>query len=124
MNQNVTNQNHEAYCERPKLSILLRELDEISTCKDFLQVQTEGTRQVERQSKFYNLDAVISVGNRVQNLTNHLLFGKEQPIITPTHPPCLSLKHTLVGFLLSAIQKRFKKTTQITTQKTTTWEAA
>lgn len=43
------------------------ELDEISTCKDFLQVQKEGNRQVERTQKFYNLDAIISVGYRVKS---------------------------------------------------------
>jgi hypothetical protein len=43
------------------------ELDEISTCKDFLQVQKEGNRQVERNHKFYNLDAIISVGYRVKS---------------------------------------------------------
>ncbi len=43
------------------------ELDEISTCKDFLQVQKEGSRQVERIQKFYNLDAIISVGYRVKS---------------------------------------------------------
>ncbi len=43
------------------------ELDENSTCKDFLQVQTEGDREVERNRKFYNLDAIISVGYRVQS---------------------------------------------------------
>jgi hypothetical protein len=43
------------------------ELDEISTCKDFLQVQKEGSRQVERNQKFYNLDAIISVGYRVKS---------------------------------------------------------
>lgn len=43
------------------------ELDEISTCKDFLQVQKEGNRQVERNQKFYNLDAIISVGYRVKS---------------------------------------------------------
>lgn len=43
------------------------ELDEISTCKDFLQVQKEGTRQVERTQKFYNLEAIISVGYRVKS---------------------------------------------------------
>ena len=38
-----------------------RELEEISTTKDFLVVQTEGKRQVERKQKHYNLDAIISV---------------------------------------------------------------
>ncbi|MEO0248250.1 MAG: RhuM family protein, partial [candidate division WOR-3 bacterium] len=43
------------------------ELDEAATCKDFLQVQTEGGRQVERSRKFYNLDAIISVGYRIKS---------------------------------------------------------
>lgn len=43
------------------------ELDEISTCKEFLQVQKEGARMVERNQKFYNLDAIISVGYRVNS---------------------------------------------------------
>lgn len=36
------------------------ELHEAATCKEFLQVQTEGARRVERTRKFYNLDAIIS----------------------------------------------------------------
>ncbi len=43
------------------------ELVDVATCKEFLQVQMEGKRQVERQRKFYNLDAIISVGYRVQS---------------------------------------------------------
>jgi hypothetical protein len=43
------------------------ELDEGATCKDFLQVQREGVRRVERSRKFYNLDAIISVGYRVNS---------------------------------------------------------
>jgi hypothetical protein len=37
------------------------ELIESSTCKDFLQVQIEGNREIERKHKYYNLDAIISV---------------------------------------------------------------
>jgi hypothetical protein len=44
------------------------ELQEAATCKEFLQVQTEGARQVERKRKFYNLDAIISVGYRVSSV--------------------------------------------------------
>ncbi|RJQ46692.1 MAG: hypothetical protein C4538_06375 [Nitrospiraceae bacterium] len=40
------------------------ELNEEATCKDYLQVQNEGGRQVERQQRFYSLDAIISVGYR------------------------------------------------------------
>jgi hypothetical protein len=43
------------------------ELDETATCKDFLQVQIEGNRQVERKQQFYNLDAIISVGYRIKS---------------------------------------------------------
>jgi hypothetical protein len=43
------------------------ELHEDATCKDFLQVQTEGSRKVGRKQKFYNLDAVISVGYRIKS---------------------------------------------------------
>jgi hypothetical protein len=43
------------------------ELIETATCKDFLQVRKEGVRMVERNQKFYNLDAIISVGYRVNS---------------------------------------------------------
>jgi len=43
------------------------ELKEVATCKDFLQVQKEGNRQVQRKQKFYNLDAIISVGYRIKS---------------------------------------------------------
>ena len=43
------------------------ELKEDATCKDFLQVQNEGSRNVERKQKLYNLDAIISVGYRIKS---------------------------------------------------------
>jgi hypothetical protein len=43
------------------------ELDEGATCKDFLQVQKEGSREIKRTQKFYNLDAIISVGYRIKS---------------------------------------------------------
>ncbi len=43
------------------------ELQEESTCKDFLQVQIEGNRKVSRKTKYYNLDAIIAVGYRVNS---------------------------------------------------------
>lgn len=43
------------------------ELQEISTVKDYLTVQTEGKREVQRNLKIYNLDVVISVGYRVKS---------------------------------------------------------
>lgn len=44
------------------------ELDIEPTCKDFLQVRTEGNRTVKRIQKTYNLDVIISVGYRVKSL--------------------------------------------------------
>jgi hypothetical protein len=43
------------------------ELDETTTCKDYLQVQHEGSRKITRTRKFYNLDVIISVGYRVKS---------------------------------------------------------
>lgn len=43
------------------------ELDEKSTCAKFAQVQTEGSREVTRNLNFYNLDAIIAVGYRVNS---------------------------------------------------------
>jgi len=42
------------------------ELNEISTCKDFLQVRQEGNRKVKRNQRHYYLDSIISVGYRVK----------------------------------------------------------
>ena len=41
------------------------ELNQDSTVKEFLTVQKEGNREVKRKTTYYNLDAVISVGYRV-----------------------------------------------------------
>lgn len=43
------------------------ELDKGATCAFFAQVQNEGRRQVTRDIEFYNLDAIISVGYRVNS---------------------------------------------------------
>ena len=43
------------------------ELEEEATTRKIRVVQQEGTRQVERELLFYNLDAIISVGYRVNS---------------------------------------------------------
>ena len=43
------------------------ELDELSTTEDSSVVQLEGKRKVKRNIKIYNLDAIISVGYRVNS---------------------------------------------------------
>ena len=44
------------------------ELDRDATVAEFAMVQAEGTRQVTRVLELYNLDAIISVGYRVNSL--------------------------------------------------------
>lgn len=43
------------------------ELESHATCKEFLQVQSEESREVSRNRKFYNLPAIIAVGYRVRS---------------------------------------------------------
>ena len=71
-------QNHTAelfYTSSDNISLHLKnifaegELTEIATTEDFSVVRQEGSRQVKRQLKHYNLDVIISVGYREQSLT-------------------------------------------------------
>ncbi len=43
------------------------ELSEAPTCKEYLQVQQETSRSVERRLRFYNLDVILAVGYRVRS---------------------------------------------------------
>jgi len=43
------------------------ELTQEATIKEYLIVQTEGSRQISRQIKHYNLDMIISVGYRIKS---------------------------------------------------------
>jgi hypothetical protein len=43
------------------------ELTEEATCKEFLQVRTEGVRNVQRSLKAYRLDLILAVGYRVRS---------------------------------------------------------
>jgi hypothetical protein len=60
-------------CTNDNISLHLKnifaagELDETATVEEFSVVQTEGTRRVSRKTRFYNLDAIISVGYRVNS---------------------------------------------------------
>jgi len=51
------------------------ELDEFSTTEKYSVVRQEGKRKVKRRIKYYNLDAIISVGYRV-NSKRGILFRK------------------------------------------------
>ncbi len=43
-----------------------KELDKISTCRDFRQVRNEGNRTIEREITYYNLDMILAVGFRIR----------------------------------------------------------
>jgi hypothetical protein len=43
------------------------EITEAATCKEYLQVRFEGTREVRRLVKHYNLDAILAVGYRIRS---------------------------------------------------------
>jgi prophage maintenance system killer protein len=58
--QNVTMHVRNIYSEE--------ELSVDRTCKESLQVQKEGKREVSRQVKLYNLDVVIAIGYRINSV--------------------------------------------------------
>ena len=43
------------------------ELEETSTCKNYLQVQTEGIRSIQRKLKYYSFDMILAIGYRVRS---------------------------------------------------------
>ena len=43
------------------------EIEEQATCKEYLQVRSEGSRLVQRSLKHYNLEAILAVGFRVRS---------------------------------------------------------
>ena len=44
------------------------ELEQDRTCRKFRQVRQEGSREVQRDVEYYNLDVIISVGYRVKSV--------------------------------------------------------
>ncbi|MBR4385124.1 MAG: virulence RhuM family protein, partial [Treponema sp.] len=42
------------------------ELDENRTCKEYLQVRTEGKRQIKRHTKHYSFEMILAIGYRVR----------------------------------------------------------
>lgn len=77
------------------------ELPEPATTKDFLVVQTEGTRKVSRKLKHYNLDAIISVGYRVNS---------KQAVQFRQWATKLLKQHLTQGYTLN--QQRFEQNAQ------------
>jgi hypothetical protein len=44
-----------------------KELDLAATCKEYLQVRSEGSRAIQRSLKHYSLDVILAVGYRVRS---------------------------------------------------------
>ena len=66
------------------------ELDENRTVKDFLTVQNENERSVKRKTKYYNLDAIIAVGFKVNSkrAIEFRLWAIERPALTCPDANC------------------------------------
>lgn len=57
------------------------ELVEESTCKYYLQVQSEGSREVKRKAKHYNLEMILAIGYRVRSRRGvHNFEGGQQNV--------------------------------------------
>lgn len=69
------------------------ELNRDATVKNFLTVQIEGKRQVEREREFYRLDAIIAVGYRV-NSSRAIQFRQWATTI--------SAEYTIKGYVLDS----------------------
>ena len=57
----------QAITQHIKLIYQENELSEMATCKEYLQVQNEGEREVKRQLKHYSLPMIIAIGYRVRS---------------------------------------------------------
>jgi len=62
--QNITQHLKNIYSES--------EADQKATCKDFLQIQKEGKREVKRNTFIYSLEAIIAVGYRLIQDKNYV----------------------------------------------------
>ena len=59
------------------------ELEEAATIRNFRMVQTEGSRQVTRDTKHYNLQMIIAVGFKVNSVRVKESFIRRSPTYMP-----------------------------------------
>jgi len=63
-----------------KIIFLSKELEPDSTVRNFLTVQIEGNRKIQRNIDHYNLDMIISIGYRANSqIKNVFMGGKLNP---------------------------------------------
>ena len=80
------------------------ELEEMATVRNFRTVRQEGSRKVEREIAYYNLDMIISLGYRVRSLIatqfrRWATIGQPAPAPAPRQPQSPRLAY------LSALRK-------------------
>ncbi len=81
------------------------ELTPEATVKEYLTVQHEGTRQVSRYVKYYNLDVIISVGYRIKSIVGTRFRQWANKIIQD-----YLLRGYAVNARLDRIERRLSKT--------------
>jgi hypothetical protein len=84
-----------------------KELIEKSTTEHYSVVRKEGNRQVNRSLKHYNLDAILSIGYRVNS-------SNDEPVINDTGLAALTLlvaqsdpkqKDTLINLIMNMLER-------------------
>lgn len=74
-----------------------KELEKKSTCKESLQVQLEGKREIKRKILEYNLDILIAIGYRINSVTG-TKFRKWATRVLKQHITAgYSINKTLIG---------------------------
>lgn len=76
-----------------------QELEQNSTIGKFPIVQTEGKRTVRRTVTFYNLDAIISVGYRVNSKTKEHKITKTGDLAMTNQISCFFIHYSFCFFL-------------------------
>ena len=72
MSQKILQTKNEAFAQ---LDAMLSEKEKEGTFEEFSVVRREGNRDVNRTLQYYNLDAIISVGYRVNSIRGHTVPG-------------------------------------------------
>ena len=82
-----------------------------ATCKEHLQVQTEGKRDNSRVRKFYNLPVIMAVGFRVRCPRGNQYVGRAMRALPPApeartaRPTVIPSKVGGLGYEVAAAQK-------------------
>ena len=67
-----------AHSEAVSILIVDFVIHESATCTKIAQVQTEGARIVERAQNYYNLDMILSINPRIEQLEKRVSAAEEK----------------------------------------------